>query len=120
GEGARGGGRGLISYIRRAGGFGIAREKAAAQTQSRCMRKRGSRVPASPCQRKRERLTICVSPDRADDPDTSREDIMLTRRGFAGFASFAICVTYRVHCDRSVGARRATRRDGRDDAEACA
>ena len=42
---------------------------------------------------------------------------MLTRRGFAGFASFAICVTYRVHCDRSVGARRATRGDGRCDAK---
>src|SRR5262249_21422532 len=27
----------------------------------------------------------------ADDPDTGREDIMLTRRGFAGFASCAIC-----------------------------
>src|SRR6202040_2781771 len=36
-------------------------------------------------------LTSCVSPDGADDPDTSREDIMLTRRGFAGFASCAIC-----------------------------
>src|ERR1700738_5550870 len=30
------------------------------------------------------------SPD-ADDPDTGRESIMLTRRGFAGFASCAIC-----------------------------
>src|SRR5262249_15945450 len=27
----------------------------------------------------------------ADDPDTGREDVMLTRRGFAGFASCAIC-----------------------------
>jgi quercetin dioxygenase-like cupin family protein len=30
------------------------------------------------------------SPD-ADDPDTGREVVMLTRRGFAGFASCALC-----------------------------
>src|SRR5712692_11616341 len=30
------------------------------------------------------------SPD-ADDPDPGRESVMLTRRGFAGFASCAIC-----------------------------
>jgi quercetin dioxygenase-like cupin family protein len=36
-------------------------------------------------------LRSCISPDGADDPDTSREDIMLTRRGFAGFASCALC-----------------------------
>src|SRR5262245_25022277 len=27
----------------------------------------------------------------ADDPDTGREEVMLTRRAFAGFASCAIC-----------------------------
>src|SRR5260221_11617185 len=36
-------------------------------------------------------LRSCISPDGDDDPDTSREDIMLTRPGFAGFASCAIC-----------------------------
>jgi quercetin dioxygenase-like cupin family protein len=36
-------------------------------------------------------LRSCISPDGDDDPDTSREDIMLTRRGFAGFASCALC-----------------------------
>src|SRR6266581_7075940 len=30
------------------------------------------------------------SPD-ADDPDPGRESVMLTRRGFAGFASCALC-----------------------------